>query len=79
MQKIFDVFQTDMAILKFRKLSENLPLSEENSSLYKSIPNKGRPLRHFLPCSPEKNSVSIIRIRLRKVIKCLALLADEFE
>jgi hypothetical protein len=23
-----------------------------------------------LPCSPERNSVSIIRIRLREVIKC---------
>jgi hypothetical protein len=26
-----------------------------------------------LPCSPERNSVSIIRVRLRKLIECLAI------
>jgi hypothetical protein len=42
------------------------------SMTYVSIP---------LPCSPERNSMSIIRIRLRKVIECLVFndFADEFE
>jgi hypothetical protein len=48
-----------------------------NKILPKIIPN----IRDFvniyfedpLPCSPERNSVSIIRIRLQKVIKSLAL------